>query len=395
MRHTRIQLLLLSAGLQACVHTPSDDPADWTVDSTVTYTANFDPVRWVVPSDALPADAAPMLSNNNVDIEFFKGRMYLAWRTAPTHFASAETLMHVISSADLGESWRAETTVALGSDIREPRLLHIHGELQLLFFQGGTNPMAFEPQKIWATSLEGNQQWSAPVVVNEEPVVPWDIKLRDGALWMTSYAGEHYTGGENPTIELYFSRSLDGRQWEPVGTEPTVYTGGVSEAAFEFDAAGDLWAVTRNEDGDASGFGAHLCTAPSDQLGQWDCPEQSDPERYDSPEMFRHGDDLYLVARRDIGGPYGPAGNIVAYSFRPKRTALYQIHTDERRIEHLFDFPSAGDTAFPAIRRYSAHEFYLANYTSPIDDPDITWIEGQTSDRGTQIYLTRLFFTPN
>ena len=31
-------------------------------------------------------------------------------------------------------------------------------------------------------------------------------------------------------------------------------------------------------------------------------PEVCDPERYDSPEMFRHGKEIYMVARGDIGG---------------------------------------------------------------------------------------------
>ena len=31
---------------------------------------------------------------------------------------------------------------------------------------------------------------------------------------------------------------------------------------------------------------------------------QSDPWIYESPKMFRHGSDLYLVARTDPGGPF-------------------------------------------------------------------------------------------
>ena len=173
---------------------------------------------------------------------------------------------------------------------------------------------------------------------------------------------------------------------------PYVYDGGVSEVAFEFDETGGLWAVTRNEDGDESGFGSHLCTAPHDALSVWDCPSTSAPERYDSPELFRHGAEIYLVARRDVGGVFGEDDNILDYSLRPKRTALYRIDQEERRIEHLVDLPGAGDTAFPSVKRTGAHSFMVANYTSPLDDPDISWIDAQISERGTQIYLMDLSF---
>jgi len=37
--------------------------------------------------------------------------------------------------------------------------------------------------------------------------------------------------------------------------------------------------------------------SPND-LGNWQCRRESDPWRYDSPKMFRHGDDIYLIGRR-------------------------------------------------------------------------------------------------
>ena len=385
----RATVALMATLTMGCVSTPPDDPDLWDVDTSVEYEIDFDPVHWLIPSDDLPVESVPMASNNNVDIEFFKGRLYLSWRTAPTHFASAEALILVISSADGGKTWRHEARLALGSDKREPRFFIVDGVLKLMFFQGGTNPLAFEPQRIWVSELQ-RTVWSSPEVYIDAPVVPWDIKTRQGALWMTSYAGEHYSGNASPEIELFFERSTDGVSW----AGETVYFGGVSEAAFEFDASGNLWAVTRNEDGDHTGFGSHVCFAEADALMRWSCSDRSDPERYDSPEMFRHGDDLYMVARRDIGGPFGPEGNLYAYSTRPKTTALYQINQDERVVEHVMDLPGAGDTAFPAVRRVDAHTFVMVNYTSPLDDPDITWLEGQTSERGTQIYLTHLRFSP-
>ena len=58
----------------------------------------------------------------------------------------------------------------------------------------------------------------------------------------------------------------------------------------------------------------------------------------------------------------------------------------------MMDIPGVGDTAFPAIWRTGPHRFLMANYTSPLDTPDVTWLEGQSSRRGTQIYLMDIEF---
>jgi hypothetical protein len=385
-------LAWLGCGPEAGTQDPSDDPAAWQV-APGAYRLEVGAARFVVPSAGLPARVRPQAANNNVDLAFHDGRVILAWRSAPSHFASADAELWVVSSADGGETWAYEAHVALGSDVREPRLLAFRGELQLMFFEAGTDPLAFEPRAIWRLFRRGAGDWTAPERWLDAPVVPWDLKARAGRAWLTAYAGEHYTG-EPAGIDVLFWSSEDGREWSPVEGQERVYRGGVSEVAFELDAAGGLWAVGRNEDGDQSGFGAQVCRAEPGALADWRCLAASDPERYDSPELFRHGEELYLAARRDVGGPFGPAGDMVAYSLRPKRSALYRLDAGRSAVEHLTDLPGAGDTAFPAVRRSGAHTFLLANYTSPLDDLDLAWLEGQTSPRGTQIYLSDLTFVP-
>ncbi len=373
---------------------PSDDPADWEVDTTLDYEIEVSAPRWVVPSAGLPDEIGIQAANNNLDIEFFEDRLFLAWRTAPTHFASDRTELLVVSSTDGGERWTLEQRVHMGTDMREPRFLSFQGRLQLLFFEAGSNLVAFEPIRMWRTVRGADGSWAAPEPITDDYEVPWDVKPRGGVAWMTSYAGEHY-GGEGAVVQVFFKQSTDGDTWQPVGGVPHVYEGGASEVAFEFDTDGSLWAVTRNEDGDATGWGAHVCHAPAGDLAAWECSTSSDPNRYDSPEMFRHGDDLYLVARRDIGGVFGEEeGNLVTYSMRPKTTALYTIDKERRAVVHLMDLPGVGDTAFPAVRRTGPHSFLLANYTNPLDNPDISWIQGQAAPEGTQIYFLDIDFVP-
>ena len=386
--------------------TPSDDPADYTVDTSVEYTIEVSEPRFIVPIGRLPGEVRSQPANNNLDIVFHEGRLYLAWRTAPDHFASTLTRMYVVSSDDDGATWRYETEVALGTDVREPRLLSLGGRLFMYFFEAGDNPFAFEPVAMHRVERLSSGGWTEPEQTGRPGEVPWDLKVRNGIAYLTSYSGTHYDL-DDPDVAVFFQQSTDGVTWRRVDSSVEVsYRGGSSEAAFEFTESGDAWIVTRNEDGDATGFGSLLCFAAADSLATWDCPSTSDPERYDSPEMFRHGDDIYLVARRDIGGPFDLGRRdlserdqrllyIPAYSDRPKRTAIYRVNTTDRRIEHILDLPSAGDTAFPAVRRTGPNTFLLANYTSPLDDDlDLTWLEGQTSNRGTVIYFVELTFAP-
>jgi hypothetical protein len=355
----------------------------------------------------LPSELPTGASNNNVSIVLHEERLFLAWRTAPIHFATTDASMHVMSSSDLGETWEFEATWSLHADVREPLLLSQSGRLFFSFFEAGTNVAAFEPHAVWRTERTAQAQWTELSEWGELGEVPWEGRVHDGEAFLTSYHGPHYDfDAKQSELEVRFYRSSDAWNWEPAGgpgSDPKVYFGGVSEAAFGWDGDGTLWAILRNEDGDESGFGSLLCTAEGD-FADWTCPDRSDPERYDSPRMFEHEGEVYLVARRDVGGPFGRSTaedlvdrrweNLTAYSARPKRTALYRIDRDAHAVVHLEDLPSAGDTAFPSIVQLDEHRFLVANYTSPPADPDRSWLEGQAAEDGTQIYLQEIEFLP-
>lgn len=383
--------------------TPSDDPADWPVDTSVSWKPVLGEPRFVVPSRGLPV-TPQLASNNNGDVVFHEGRLYFAWRTSLTHFASDQTRLHIMSSGDLGQTWTFEHTVFLQTDMREPLFLSMNGRLFFHFFEAGTDRFSFEPKHQWRTERLKDGTWTELEPFGPDGEITWTLKKRNGVAWRTSYEGNHYRLGQPSNIAASFTRSDDGVTWSPVSGDGVVYRGGVSEVAFEFLTDGSLWAVTRNEDGDATGFGSHVCSASAGELGTWTCSPHSNPERYDSPKMFRHGDRLYLVARRDVGGPFDQGRSelsfadaqlqyLAAYSGRAKRTALYEVDTVQRQVVWLFDFPSAGDTAFPSIARLDAHRFLISNYTSPLDgDLDRSWWNGQNAPEGTKIYFVELTF---
>lgn len=218
---------------------------------------------------------------------------------------------------------------------------------------------------------------------------------------------------------MEFLTSRDGLDWSPVDpARPTVYRGGGSESDFGLDARGDLYATIRIEDPDPGGMGARTCRAPAGDLANWSCV--ADPNRYDSPLTLSHNGTVYLIARRHtqppqtqprltsereslraVAGPFDLGlralpDNLEAllynglYWLTPKRTALYRFVPGESRVEWLLDFPSNGDTAFPALVKLNDSTYLLYNYSSDPEGCEVPWLVGQLGP--TAIYATRLNF---
>jgi hypothetical protein len=162
---------------------------------------------------------------------------------------------------------------------------------------------------------------------------------------------------------------------------------------------GSLVAVSRNEAGDAEGFGSKVCRAEADALGDWNCAH--DPKKYDSPLVFRHGADAYLIGRRQVAGDGAYDLGLdelshadqtleyqAAYWNTPKRCAVWKFDPDGLALEHVLDLPSNGDTCFASQITLPNGQHLVYNYTSPLDDPELPWNDGQFGP--TSIYATTL-----
>lgn len=360
-----------------------------------------EPVQ-VVPNPVFPPAVTTNRSNNNLDIADFEGRLFLVFRTAPSHFASTDTVLYLVSSTDQ-KRWDFEARFALGSDLREPRFFVWNNELYLYFAQLGQNPTAFEPGRMWRTQRLGLATWSTPVTVFEPDFIPWRIKYLAGRPLLIGYkGGENIYNLSGDPIEVYLLTTHDGLNWEPVNPkQPVVLWGGASETDIEIDASGTLYAVARNEAGDETGFGSKICRAPKSDITAWEC--KADPRKYDSPLLLKVKDEIFLIARRNIS----PTGHYdlnqrhlswteqyVKYQYdywsRPKRCTVWWLHKTELQVEPLIDLPSRGDTCFPSALPRGDGQFLVYNYTSPLDGPDVSWIRGQYGP--TLIYSTILSF---
>ena len=261
--------------------------------------------------------------------------------------------MHVVSSTDEGHSWAKEFTVESGKDLREPHFLSINGTLFFFYFEAGTNLIAFEPSYLQRKQFLGpDLGWSAAETWGHESEVGWQYEVYDDVAYTISYSGEHYSITQFGQVSLFINMTLNGLDWEPLGASP-FYTGGISEVGWAFDDDGVMWGVGRNEDGDASGWGSRIFFYDPlvMESPQW-TDTNSDPYIYESPRMFNHEGELYLIARTDPLGPFRSNNTIhlpdvmaqhlydlVYYSLRPHGTALWRLNRQTTDLEKLLDLP--------------------------------------------------------
>ena len=387
----------------------------------------------VVPATdgaALPLGVAVQPSANNLDVVAHGGALFFAFRTAPTHFASTETVLYLLRSDDSGSTWILEASFAMQTDLREPRFAVVGESLFFYFAVLGENAADFEPQGTMVSERDAAGAWSAAEWLFDDGFIPWRIHPVDGGAQLVGYTGgaeiydfgggsdsdaEADSGGEAandsaapvdddpwPDIQVQWLSSSDGRTWNAVVPgQSVVEEGGGSETDWAELADGGLVAVTRNEAGDELGFGSKICTAQAESRGAWSCV--ADPKKYDSPWVFSEGGAVYLVGRRNLTttGNYDLGRTdldfdeqaltyAAEYWGEAKRCSLWRVDPESSSVSFVLDLPSRGDTCFASGYRESAGRWVVYNYSSPIDGADVSWLEGQLGE--TRIYRQTLVF---
>jgi hypothetical protein len=175
---------------------------------------SFSDLAVVVPSDGLPSYVKVLTSNNNLDVVVFQGRVFLAFRTAPSHFASDKTKLYIVSSED-EKTWKYEGEFFLGRDLREPRFLAIKDKLFIYFAVLGKDPLKFEPG-FTLFSLYQNNGWSEPSSFPIPTFIPWRIKSFGDYAVMFGYAGGEsvYNPTQAEKVKVYMLKTSDGVNWE-------------------------------------------------------------------------------------------------------------------------------------------------------------------------------------
>jgi hypothetical protein len=355
----------------------------------------------LVPGDASVSFPARR-SNNNVDLARHADRLWLSWRTAPTHFASSEAALHVSSSGDGGATWRHDHSFTFGRDVREPRFFEHDGALFLTFFTAGTRGTRFEPDRVWISRRDATAgAWSEPVAVGPTDTVVWRVRPIGGRLVMSVYRHASTLFTAHPrTLEVELWTSTDGFEWTQMHPDgAAVHVGGSESEILELPD-GRVLMVVRKEGPDGGwGCDVGICE-PGDRTSfRW----RSDPRKTDSPLLFVHDGQPYLICRRQVafGGRFdlgwrwpSPAVRTrlyqLLYWLTPKRTALYAVDPDALTLTWLADLPSNGDTAFAAQVPLDDNTHLVANYSSRTDRRWWPWVLGQL--RPTHIYAVELHF---
>ena len=356
----------------------------------------------VVPSAGLPPQVADGRSNNNVHVTTHRGRVYMVFRTAKWHIASDDAALYVVSSRDQVH-WRYEGRFAYGKDLREARLMSWKGHLYLYFAMLGANPAAFEPGGTMATREISPGRWSVPHRILMDDFIPWAVKVHRGVPYMLGYTGGGGTFSPNPPDKkVYWLKTRDGFDWKPVDPKrPVVYQGQCGETDFTFRHDGSLVTACQTENDDRLGWGAKVCTAPRSNTALWTC--RGDTRRLDSPFVFEHGNDAYVIARRqpnfngnyDLGLPRLPDTDVqfalydATYAATTKRCSLWSIDSATRTFRWMVDVPGKGDTCYPSLIAQGDHEWLVYNYTSPLNGLDMPWGYALTVGR-TNIYRMTL-----
>jgi hypothetical protein len=352
----------------------------------------FDEWKNLTTSGKLPPQCKIQHSNNNLDVVKFKGKYYLAFRTAPTHYASPKTTMYIVSSTDL-ENWSYETEVNLGRDLREPKFAAYHDTLNFYFFTAGKSMFSFNPQEVLMARTTGNGAWTTPKSIQLDGFVPWRLRERKDTLYLSAYYGKNlYNKSHKSNLRLFYS--MDAVNWQAISKEPQVDILSAEEGEFIFDRQGDLYATVRLE-----GTGALICKADKCAINTWQ--KVRSKNKYDSALLFNHNDDTYLVSRRNLDGlmdktknrtneTQGRTRNMVRYWWTKKVTALFKLNKNDLSLTLVSDLPSTGDTAFPGIVALDNDDYLLMNYSSNIKGRKKTWFTGQLGK--TYIYWTKLHF---
>jgi hypothetical protein len=249
-------------------------------------------------------------------------------------------------------------------------------------------------------------EWSALEPMGPAGIMGWRVRrFGDVPVFLVYSGGESIYNLSKPDLKVELWKSGDGRHWMPYdAARPVVYAGGGSEADAVLGDDGTLYGVIRNEAGDESGWGSKVCRAPASRPAAWEC--RSDRRKYDSPFMFWHDGEAYLIGRRNLNGSgeydlgvgagrmLRTVWNQVNYSLSPKRTALWRYVQGADRFAWILDLPSRGDCCFPAVLEGSApDERIVYDYSCALDGADVAWLSGQRGE--TFIFRHVLKFVPS
>jgi hypothetical protein len=337
----------------------------------------------------LDLESWDVVSNNDhnafTDLTYWNNEFYLVYRSAPSHISHKSKLV-VMKSSD-AKTW---TTLAeLGGndeDIRDPKLSVINNKLFLYALKNQSYLFAKPHTTVFSTSEDG-YKWTPWQDIEPGGWVFWRPVSLDGESW-------YVAGSRNSYRETALFRSLDGIEWEKLGT---IYQGDLhGEVALSFLSDENLLCTIRMVGKNA--FEALVGGSTDTTLIGTSKPPYVDWQhtassvtRLDGPDLITLADEIYAVGRFEATAADSVfrGGNFT----NRKRTALFQVKN--HGLTYVSDLPSAGDTSYPGTV-IKDNYLYISYYSNNIQK-DYPWLLGlfkPTNIRIAKIKLSTLLGEP-
>ena len=322
------------------------------------------------------------LHNENTDLISWKGATWLVFRGGEfSQGGSPKARLKVFRSLDLGDELTMTAEIFMPErDIRDPKFLIQDGKLAIYAISripGGH--VRDEGGLAWTVRSETSDgsHWSPPTAVYDEKWGFWRYAEHGGLYWATGY--------NDGDVQVGLFSSADGSKWRKVSliydSQPDV----PSEAELQFFGETAV-SLVRLDNGASLLDEGHtaICVAPPPYV-QWNCARKLD-KRLDGPKWFAHKGRQFIMARKHIADG-------------KKRTALYELRGDLAdvaaavHLDELFEFQSAGDTAYVGVMPMGGAQFLVSWYSGVVatDEP---WITGMFAPTDIWLAWVDLAFLP-
>lgn len=290
--------------------------------------------------------------NAFTDLCWFKGKIYLTFRSCPDgHMVHPTSYIVVLNSTD-GSEWKKVFQFRVPErDTRDPHFVQFADELFIYtgtWYAGSQRPKVRNMNQMlgFGVRTADGESWSQP----------FELKGTYGHyVWRGATFGDHIylcarrrgQFAELPDLKKHSQmvqsrllRSSDGQSFLDVGSFQTEYG---DETSFQFDPSGTIQAVSRRGDNKT----AQLIRLAPPYLQA----EQSDLGRYIGGPLLFNFEDLTLVAGRNI---------------REGRPTTNVSALVDGKLVDLVNLPSGGDCSYPGmvalcpgcvlVSWYSSHE---------------------------------------
>ena len=304
------------------------------------------------------------LHNENTDLAYFQGRLYLVFRGGETgQQGTAEARLKIFESADRGDTFRQVSEIFMPNrDIRDPKLLVRGGKLVVLAISRvpGVYPRD-DGSLAWAVRTESadGRSWPTPTRVHDETWGLWRYAERGQTLYATGYNDGDVKVG-------FFESKDDGRSWKQLGLIYDSIDDVPSEAELRFFGDRAVSLVRLDNRGILASGQTAICTADP-PYSSWACDRRFDL-RFDGPAWFEHAGRQIVVARKHLADTR-------------KRTAVYELVGDLANptspidVLELSELQSSGDTAYSAVVPIAPGQYLVSWYSNDVTT-DLPWLTG-------------------